>query len=105
MTAPATEKQSAAKRQSPPLRAEQLDLLVLLGQHATRHGLLAWARPKDLNAHGSSARTSERLRGLVCRDYAEKKEMRPGEWREKPIYHYRISPAGLAFLAREGVVA
>jgi hypothetical protein len=86
------------RRRGLPLRAEQLSLLVLMGEFATRHGIGAWARPKDFHAHGNACRTSERLRGLVCRGYAEKQEARPGEWREKPIFHYRITAEGLAEL-------
>jgi len=85
-----------------PLRAEQLYLLRRLELYATENGITAWARPKDLGAYGSATRTSERLRGLTCRGYAEKRDAAPGGWREKPIYHYRITPAGREALLREG---
>jgi len=76
------------------LRAEQTYLLQRLNLFACENGITAWARPKDLGAYGSATRTSERLRGLVCRGLAEKVDAAPGGWREKPISRYRITAAG-----------
>lgn len=87
------------RRPGLPLRAEQITILSLLGQHHARRGIDAWARPKDLNAPFTPARTSERLRGLVCRGYAEKEEIRSGYWREAKVFHYRITATGFALLA------